>query len=180
VAALALPTLPGAAQSNQPAAAFTAFAINMGDIGRSGAGTVEIVINRWSSTAERDRLLQTFKEKGPEKLLDALQDTKPVGYIRSPESLPWDLRFAASWPEGDFTRIIILTDRPIGFREAANRPRTIDYPFTLIELRINKSGEGEGKASVATKITFNKKTNMVELENYGTQPVMLKNVSKRT
>jgi hypothetical protein len=61
-------------------------------------------------------------------------------------------------------------------QEARTQPRTIDYPFTLFEIRVNKDGEGEGKLAVATKITFDKKANQVELENYSSEPVRLNQV----
>jgi len=62
------------------------------------------------------------------------------------------------------------------FWDAVNRPGSIDYPFTVIELRLNRDGEGEGKMSLATKIIADERTNLVTLENYDTQPVTLKNV----
>jgi hypothetical protein len=71
-----------------------------------------------------------------------------------------------------------VTDRRIGFWEATNRPRTIDYPFTVIELHVNRDGEGEGKMSVATKIIPDKENNIVTLENYGAQPVLLTNIRR--
>jgi hypothetical protein len=46
----------------------------------------------------------------------------------------------------------------------------------LIEIRLNKDGEGVGKAAMATKITFDKKKNTLELENYSSEPVRLQNV----
>ena len=52
----------------------------------------------------------------------------------------------------------------------------MDYPFTLIEIRLKADGTGEGKASIATKITYNKKTKTVELENYSSEPLRLTNV----
>ena len=156
---------------------FTAFAIDMNNMGRSHSGTIDIKVDRWSSDAERDALVKVFMEKGPQKLLDALQDSKSVGYIKGPQTLAWDLRFARQnqLDEG-VTQILLLTDRPIGFAEARNQPRTIDYPFTLIDLRIKKDGTGVGKAAVATKIIFNKKKNVVELENYSSEPVRLNNI----
>src|SRR5262245_16496114 len=156
---------------------FTAFAIDMNNMGKSHSGTVDIEINRWSSDAERDALAKTFLEKGPQKLLDAVQDSKPVGYIKTPQTLAWDLRFARQnqLDEG-VTQILLLTDRPIGFAEARNQTRTMDYPFTLIDLRIKKDGTGVGKAAVATKIIYNKKKNVVELENYSSEPVRLNNI----
>jgi hypothetical protein len=88
-----------------------------------------------------------------------------------------DLHYAWQTPLPDGgRRIVLATDRYIDFREARNQPRSIDYPFTLIEIRTNKDGEGEGKMSVATKITFDKKKNVIELENYASEPVRLNNV----
>ena len=181
LAALALVAAPphAAAQTNQPAEAFTAFAVNMSGIG-SGAGTVDIVIERWSSKAEEEALRQAFADKGPEKLLDALRDTKRVGYIRSPQSTGWDLRFATQFQDEEGgRRIYLLTDRRMSFREVRNNGRTMDYPFTLIELHLDRNGEGEGRASIMTRITLNKKTGQIELENYGIQPVSLTKVMKR-
>jgi hypothetical protein len=153
---------------------FTAAAINMN---RGAATTIDIVVNRWSTDAERDRLMAVMMDKGPEKLLDALQDMPRVGYFRTPNSLAWDLRFARKMPGADGgERVVLVTDRRIDFWEAANRPRSIDYPFTVIELRLNADGEGEGKMSLATKIIADKEANIVTLENFDLQPVMLKNV----
>jgi len=118
-------------------------------------------------------------EKGPEKLLDALQDAKPVGHFGAPGQLSWDLRFARKTPLPDGgERVVLVTDRRIGFWEAANRPRSIDYPFTVIELRLNKDGEGEGKISLATKVIFDKDANTITLENYDLQPVQLTHVKR--
>jgi hypothetical protein len=168
------------AQTNGTPERFTAFAVNMGSPGRGGADTVEIVVERWSTDTERDKLMKALVEKGPEKLLDTLQDLPRVGYFRTPNSIGYDLHYArkAPLPEGG-ERIVLLTDRYIGFWEAANRPRTIDYPFTLIELHINGDGEGEGKMSLATKVRFDKEASTIELENYQTQPVLLKSVRRQ-
>jgi hypothetical protein len=114
---------------------------------------------------------------GPEKLLDALQDMPRVGYIRTPDSIGYDLHFARKYPgEDGGERVIRATDRYIPFWEAVNRPRTIDYPFTVIELRIGPNGEGEGKMSLFTRVIPVKQTNTIVLEDYGTQPVLLLNV----
>jgi uncharacterized membrane protein HdeD (DUF308 family) len=176
---MALTGSPALAQTQGTAERFTALAVNMGDFGRSGADTVEIVVNRWSTDAERAKLLDALIQKGPEKLLDTLQDLPRVGYFRTPNSIGYDLHYARKTPMPDGgERVVIATDRYINFWEARNRPRSIDYPFTVIEMRINKDGEGEGKMSVATKITVDKDTNQIVLENYGTQPVLLKSVRR--
>lgn len=155
----------------------TSWALNMSNIGTGANAVVDIKVDRWSTDEEREKLITTFLEKGPNKLLDTLQDLKKIGYIRLPNTLGYDLHFArlTPLPEGG-RKIVIATDRPIGFAEARNQPRTIDYPFTLIEIRLKPDGTGEGKMSVATKISMNKKTKTVELENYSSEPVRLTNV----
>lgn len=152
---------------------FTGFAINM----NSGPKTavVDFTIERWSTDAERQELLGIIQEnKNPndnDKLLRALQKMPKTGYIRTPQSLAWDLRYAhESKLEDGGRRIVLATDRPIGFWEARNQPRTMDYPFTIIEVRLNKENRGEGKILAGTRIYIDKKQNLV-LENYGQQPV---------
>jgi hypothetical protein len=167
------------AQTNGAPERFTAMAVNMSNVGRSGAGVVEIAVDRWSTDAERNRLVTTLLERGPEKLLDVLRSMPRVGYIRSPNSLGWDLHYAQKKPLPDGgERVVIATDRPIGFWEAANQPRSLDYPFTVIELRLNANGEGEGKMSIATKVTVDPESKIVVLEDYGSQPVMLTSVRR--
>ena len=163
-------------QTNGQPERFTANAINMN---RGAAGNVEIVVNRWSTDVQRTTLMSTLLEKGPEKLLDKLQDMPRMGYIRTPDSIGWDIHFARRTPQPEGgERVVLLTDRRIGFWEAAHQPRSIDYPFTVIELRLNRDGEGEGKMSLATKIIPDKTNNIVTLENYETSPVMLTNVKR--
>jgi len=112
-AAMSIAALTSHAQTMGQPERFTAMAVNM-DRGRSG--TVEIVVNRWSTDAERTGLVETALDKGPEKLLSTLQKLPRVGYIRTPESVGWDLHYAhhVALPDGG-EQIVIATDRPIGF-----------------------------------------------------------------
>jgi hypothetical protein len=176
VVAIAVP----AAQSNMAKPEkYTAFAVDVSNLAPSArTSQVDLTINRWSTDAERDRLLEVFRAKGQDGLLSALQKLPKVGYINTPGSLRYDLHFARQRPEPDGGQMIFLmTDRYIGAWEAANRPRTIDYPFMLIQLKLDKDGNGEGKASVYTRITETK-DGTIELENFANQPVMLNQVKK--
>jgi hypothetical protein len=165
--------------ANVGAEHFTAFAVDMSNTARAGRNstTVDIAVNRWSSDADRDRLLNILQQKGQDALLDALQGMPVVGYINTPGSLRYDLHFARQRTDPDGGRtIVIATDRYITGWEAANRPRTIDYPFTLIQLKLDRDGNGVGKLSVATKITA--KGDTIELENFSSEPVRLTQVKK--
>jgi len=163
--------LSSAAQTNGIPERYTATAVNMNN---GAAGNIDITVNRWSTDQERDALMSVMLEKGPEKLLDALQDVRPVGHFGAPGNLSWDLRFARRTPLPDGgERVVLVTDRRIGIWEAANQPRSIDYPFTVIELRLNPDGQGEGKMTIATKVIPDKEHNTITLENYNIQPVQL-------
>jgi hypothetical protein len=177
-------------QTNSDRLDITAFAVNMSNIATGSNAVINIRIDSWSTPEEREHLITTAIEKNADALLRELQRAKVHGRWRIPGlmgpdphqlRLGHDIRFA--WqeplPEGG-RRIALATDRYIGFAEARNQPRTIDYPFTLMEIRVNKAGEGEGKFAVATKITYDKAKRTMVLENYSSEPVRLQNVRVRT
>lgn len=155
---------------------FTAFAVNM----NSGpkAGTIDIVLERLTTDEERAGLIAAFVEGGQDSLLKALQKVKPrVGFMRTPNSLGYDLQYAYRFANSDGTsRIVIGTDRRINFWEASRQPRSIDYPFTIIEMRLDAKGEGEGRMAAGTKISKSKDGKTIELENYGISPVALNQI----
>jgi hypothetical protein len=155
---------------------FTAAAV---DLERGLAGTVEISIDRWSTPAEQRSLATTLLKKGSDALLTLLQGMRPVGRIRTPDSIGYELRFAQQLRQGDVRHIGIATDRPISFWELRNRPRSADYPFTFIELHMRADGTGEGKLSIAAKIIASEADNLIEIENFTIQPVRLEKVQSR-
>jgi hypothetical protein len=53
------------------------------------------------------------------------------------------------------------------------------YPFSVIELRLNAKGEGEGKTSSTGKVAVDAAGKTIGLENYGSLPVVLKSVKRR-
>jgi hypothetical protein len=164
--------------ANNAPETFSAFAVNMNS-SRAGAATatVDIRVQRYSTDQERDQLMDAFKSGGQDKLLDVLQKLPVVGYIRTPTSLRYDLHFARQVPNPEGGRkVILLTDRHLAMWEVVNSTRSVDYPFTLIQLEMGADGTGVGKASIATKITQN--DNEIELENFESQPVLLNNVKK--
>ena len=173
--------LPSAGLSQTPQERFTGFAINM-NAGPNTA-TVDFTIERWSTDEERTQLLTILaEEKNPyqanEKLLKALEKMPKTGYIRTQRTLAWDLKYARQHKMADGGRALVLaTDRPIGFREAVVQGRTMDYPFTIVEVRLNKSDVGEGKILAGTRLLVDKERNLV-LENYGQQPVRFNQIRR--
>ena len=162
------------AQTNGEPERFTANAVSLSPQYGTGQQVVEINVNRWSPAPDRDTLIAALM-KSPDELLKQLRKMRPVGTIRTPDSIGYDLHYAQQTPLPEGGRsIVIATDRPIGFWEATNRPRSIDYPFTVIQMNLDRNGTGSGTMSYATRITT--KNNIIELEDFATQPIMLNNI----
>ncbi len=124
----------------------------------------------------RSRTAGLDEDEGADQLLEALRDRPSAGTLQVDNGLGWDLRFAARVPgEDGGDRVILATDRPISFWETTRQPRSIDYPFTVIELHM-KGGEGEGTLSLATRVIPNEAQNIVVLENFGQQRIRLTEV----
>jgi hypothetical protein len=160
------------AKDDKPIEKFTAFAASLGT---GKTGMVEITITRWSTDEEREMLLTTLQEFGRDKLVDALQKIRPpVGTMRTATSLAYDLHYARNHPEADGSRRVVLaTNRRVAFGELENANRSLDYQVTLIELRVDKDGKGEGKLVPAAKVSWDKQARRIEIENYSSLPVEL-------
>jgi hypothetical protein len=175
-----LPARTATAQPGWLPEEFTAVGIS-GNSGADDAGSsVEIRIARWSTAADEESLARALFAGGAEGLLDAVRDAPPVGSIQSPGSLVWSLRFA--WQQQTAhgrRRILILADRPIGGWERLLDSPSLAYPFSVIEIWIERSGEGDGVLSVATRIIIDPEDGLIDVEGYGAVPVRLTHVRSR-
>jgi hypothetical protein len=181
-ATFAVVVLVGAVASAQTPPAtkeeFTAFGVNMNG-GR--AGVVDFVIEKWSPDGDREALLKVFADHGQDEMLKQLVKRPRLGYIRLPNTLGHDIHYAMQQPlaEGG-RRVIVVTDRPIGFAEARNATRSMDYPFTMVEFRFNTAGVGEGRMSTGTQIVKSKDGTHLELETWQNTPVRFTEVKAKT
>lgn len=175
--ALVLAVSAASAQAPAQREELTAFGMNL-DRGR--AGVVDIVIEKWSPDGDREALLQAFTEKGQDEMLKQLLKRPRLGYIRLPNTMGHDIHYAIQQPlpEGG-RRIVVVTDRPIGFAEARNNSRSMDYPFTMVEFRFNAAGVGEGKMSTGTQIVKSKDGTHLELEMWGNTPTRFTEVKSK-
>jgi len=187
-AALCVMTGPPAnGQTPQGPIKMRAFVVNMTNV-RTGSNNIfEITVDKYSTAEERKDLIDTMTKGGQNALLKKMSKIPIKGRMRIPGwvgadpnnyRLGWDLRYA--WqeplPEGG-TRLVLGTDRPMSMAEIRNQPITTDYPFTFLEIHLPKEGKGEGRATGATKVIFNKKKNMIELERYSAGTVLLNEVT---
>lgn len=146
-------------------------------------GVAQIAIERWSTDAERESLVSllsgtTLKAGGQDKLLRALQNVKPrTGFVRLPNTLGWDLRYAREQVQPDGTRrIVVATDKPVSFGAALTGAESLDYPFTFIEMRMGANNKGEGRMLARSAITV--QNGHILLENYGNEPIKLTEIEQ--
>jgi hypothetical protein len=136
--------------------------------GGSAGGTtvqIDVRINKFNTDAEINEYAALVASKGPEGLRRALekQDVgqfSPVGKVGTP------LAIARKLVQGDQTIVRVLTIRPISFTELRNGTRSVDYPYTMLEMVLDKDGKGTGTAIGAAKISFNKKKKIHEIESF--------------
>ena len=155
---------------------FRAFAVDLNGTGSARSGVVDIVVNRWPTKVEQETLLREL-DRGQGAFVKALMKTRRVGYIQTPDSIGWGLHYVQVVAGEDGGRTItLMTERPIGFWETVNRPRSIDYPLMWIELRLDKDGQGEGTMFLAAKATGSLTHHFMVMENFTMQGVRLTNV----
>lgn len=187
LAVMTTPALAQRAQNDQPDGAasardrvpvrFTALAVMQG--GPQPTLPVEILVQRWSTDQERDGVFDALTEKGSSEFRSALTKLPRVGSFSTPGSVGYDIRLARHVVvPGSGEKITLITDRPMSFAETANQTRSTEYPFTVISLTVKPDGTGTGSLTFATKISMDRDTNTIVLENYDIKPIQLNGVRR--
>jgi hypothetical protein len=107
-----------------------------------------------------------------------LRDAPTLGYLWSSEVAGYSLRYAVKLPDqAGGERIILITDRRLGawndlWKPSGSAPAA-GYEFSVIEMRLNATGAGEGKGSLTGKVVADSDAKSLALENYGGLPVLL-------
>jgi hypothetical protein len=175
ILSLMLMALPlAAAEAPKPAAPGARFegmvADTQGQVSGKTATFLTVQADSWTSDSEILEYARILKEKGQDELLKVLWKAKTVGWIRIGSDLGHQVSIIRSIADKDGGRIIrVLTDRTIQFSEAMRDTRSSDYPFGIIELKIDKEGNGEGVLIAAASIAFDEQ-NVLQVKNYGTKP----------
>jgi hypothetical protein len=181
VAPLVLAAQAPSQTTHTAAEVFTGTTVNLNP---GGGQSLRITVFRWAGDAERDALLAVVKEKGDSGVGPALEKAATAGFIWDSGPLGYAVRYAQKLPlAGGGERIVLVTDRPLGsWGQGAWRPSgraaATDYPFTLVELRLNKQGRGNGKMSLAAKVVADADAGTITLDNYAAAPVLLNNVRR--
>lgn len=114
-------------------------------------------------------------------LAGAIRRAPTIGYIWTDDITGYSIKFAhrMTLPDGG-ERIVLATDRRLGTHTAAWQPLTAapqtDYPFTVLEIRLDAKGNGEARTSLTNTVVVDKAAGTLALENYETAPAILQKV----
>ena len=133
-----------------------------------------------STNADANRSVTILAEGGQDALLKELHG-KRLGYFSMGAQLGRDLNFIQETPTAEGgRRIVVLFERWMNTFEIRYGTRSEDYPFTYVELTVDRNGKGQGTLIPAARITFDKKHgNQIDVENFGIYPAQLAGVELR-
>ncbi len=105
---------------------YTSWAVLSGRVATGRNFSLDIWIDRWTTDAEREELLKTLVEKGPDDAFRLLRKQDGTGRIATPARVGETLRYARQFRGGGKRHIVLATDRPIYFREAFRSPPPLE------------------------------------------------------
>jgi len=129
--------------------------------------SVDIHINKLSTPADREALIEAFTEDGSQGLANALDKMSSKGRISVTGTLGFDLNYIRVFKMPDGSRKLrFITDRPISFAEHWGSTRSMDYSLSMGEIII-PAGKGKktGMLMPVAKFKINKQKE-IEIENY--------------
>ena len=108
-----------------------------------------------------------------------------MGFIWSDGPTGYSIKYAWRSPSPDGTeRLVIVTDRRLGANSASwPQPAealgkaggaAAEAEFTVIELRVDAKGVGEGKSSLAAGVIVDSEAKTLALDGYAAAPALLK------
>ena len=131
-------------------------------------------ITRTSSEADEERLLAALQRGGQNGLLDAIKHEN-LGNFSLGARVGRRVNFIRVENIEGRKRIIAVFERWLEFAELRGGYRSLDYPFSYIELFVDpRTGRAEGTFFAAAKIRL--KGGDMEVEDFATFPSKLFNV----
>jgi len=110
--------------------------------------------------------------------MTAVKAAPTLGFIWGDGVTGYSIKYAWHAPvDAGRERIVLVTERRLGAHAPAWTPAPAvnpDAEFTLVEMRVDARGVGEGKASLTTTVALDAKAQTLALDGYDAAPVLLK------
>lgn len=151
---------------------------------RSVTRTFDLTITGQTSDNKALGFLEILQSSGQDLLLKEISKEK-LGRFSFTGNLARDINVVRESVSDGKRRIFIVFERWLQFAEIRGGYRSVDYPFSVIEMFVDeKTGKGEGTFIPAARISWrvDKKTqqNQVEIENFATFPAKIIGVTLRS
>ena len=112
------------------------------------------------------------------RLSAAIKASPTLGYIWTDGVTGYSIKYAWRSPAtGEQERIVLVTERRLDSQAPDWGPAsgaTGDADFTVIEMRLDGRGAGEGKTSLTTRVAIDTAANTLALDGYAAAPALLK------
>jgi hypothetical protein len=96
---------------------------------------VNLIIEEYSDADDQKGLLEAFKAKKNEGLVNALGKMHAKGRMAITGTLGYDVSYIRTWPQPDgSTHLRLVTNRQITFGEAWSDTRSMDYSLSGVDL----------------------------------------------
>ncbi len=158
-----------AAAAAAPANEFTGNLVNVVGSARFNQ-PFTLGIDHYASAADLQQLAAALQTKGPYGARDKLW-RKTAGYLSIGGRLGYPVAevFAYDTPQGRSLYAVI--DRPMRTFEVQYSTRSSKYPFSVVELNVDRSGKGDGTLIAAANLQV--RGNKLEVKSLGVQPFRL-------
>jgi hypothetical protein len=159
----------GAAAPAAPVERFSGSLVNTVAGARSSQPFI-LAVDRYASQSDVQRLTGILAEKGSYSLRDELWK-RTAGYLSVGGGIGYPIAAVLSQDTPTGRTIHVLLNRPLFAFEAQYYTRSSKYPFTVVELNLDKNGQGSGRLIGAAKLQMRGDT--LEIESLGIQPIHL-------
>jgi hypothetical protein len=136
-----------------------------------------LTINSYTPEDEVRRLINVLGREGQDDFWRDVSKEKR-GRIQVGSRLGIDINVVWVNQTEEGRKISALAERWLGFGELRRGARSVDYPFTYIELWVEDDGDVEGTLFPAARVR-SKGGNTIEVENFGIYPARLVNIKQR-
>ncbi len=173
---LSVSTPPAAAKKKPVTERYEAHASSL-SAGR--ATLMQIAIYGYTTVEDRTELIKTFKDGGAQAAYKHLNKMDEMGFVKAPNSMGYQMRYAYKFEQDGKENIVMATDRPIGMGEIMQDSWTADDNISLVVLQIDsQTGEGTGEMIVGAGLKIDEKTGQLSIESIASNPIKFSSVKK--
>jgi len=148
---------------------FEAVFISMNAPGAMGS-RVEIWIDQYTPDDVAQKLVADLEQKGQQEVFNEVTKLQ-AGRLQIGTSNAYPIAVARQRQNDDGSRTVFLvSSRPFAGFEARGGSKIEDYPFGIIELKLDSEGKGEGQIIGAAQLSFDKATRHLNVASYAVEP----------